>query len=84
MFFGLMSEKPLEDALLGPTLTCLIGRQMFNLKFADRFFFSNDQKNYNQGICLYVYIFILFSRFMADCSSFITVYILEMFKTQEG
>ena len=32
-----MTELPQPGALLGPTFTCIIGRQFHNLRFGDRF-----------------------------------------------
>ncbi|RWS28959.1 peroxidasin-like protein [Leptotrombidium deliense] len=40
---GLM-EYPLPGAAVGPTFTCLIGIQMYNLKFGDRFWFEHENQ----------------------------------------
>lgn len=39
-----ISEEPLHDGLLGPTLTCLLTKQFVLLKKADRFWYETDQK----------------------------------------
>ena len=41
LFVGGLAEKPDGTSMLGKTFTCLIGRQFFNLKYGDRFFFSH-------------------------------------------
>ena len=38
LFSGLISEKPLRGALVGPTLACLIGLQFRHLRQCDRWF----------------------------------------------
>ncbi|CAL1547362.1 unnamed protein product [Lymnaea stagnalis] len=46
LFTGLVHEPPApgSNALVGPTLACILGTQFYNLKFGDRFFFDNDDK----------------------------------------
>lgn len=46
LFTAGLAEYPLPGAAVGPTFTCIIGIQMYNLKFGDRFWFEHkDQVN---------------------------------------
>lgn len=38
------SEYPLPGAALGPTFTCIIGIQMYNFKYGDRFWFEHGNE----------------------------------------
>ncbi|XP_059161750.1 chorion peroxidase-like [Physella acuta] len=45
LFTGLVHE-PVEEgtnAIVGPTLSCILGTQFYNLKYGDRFFFDTDE-----------------------------------------
>ncbi|CAL1539890.1 unnamed protein product, partial [Lymnaea stagnalis] len=46
LFTGLVHEPPVHgsNALVGPTLSCILGTQFYNLKFGDRFFFDTDEQ----------------------------------------
>ena len=41
LFSAGLAEYPLPGAAVGPTFTCMIGIQMYNLKFGDRFWFEH-------------------------------------------
>ena len=43
LFTGLMSEERLERALVGPTLSCLLGLQFKDLRRCDRFWYETEQ-----------------------------------------
>ncbi|KAL3290143.1 hypothetical protein HHI36_023507 [Cryptolaemus montrouzieri] len=44
LYTGLLSEKPLNRSILGPTLTCLILDQFVRLKYGDRFWYENPNQ----------------------------------------
>ncbi|CAF0726834.1 unnamed protein product [Didymodactylos carnosus] len=43
LFTGLLTENPLPNAIVGPTLGCLLARQFQDLKRGDRYFYENGQ-----------------------------------------
>jgi len=44
LFTAGLAEYPLPGAAVGPTFTCIIGIQMYNLKFGDRFWFEHKDQ----------------------------------------
>lgn len=45
LFTGGVSEKPLPGARVGPLFACIIGLQFKALKYGDRFYYENDERN---------------------------------------
>lgn len=39
---GVLTEKPVKNALLGPTLACMAVLQFENIKNGDRFWYTNN------------------------------------------
>lgn len=54
LFTGGLAETSGHGAIVGPTLTCIIGKQFQNLKRGDRFFFetSDPAIRFTEGIPL--------------------------------
>lgn len=44
LYSGALSEKPLDEGILGPTVTCLLLDQFVRLKRGDRFWYENPGK----------------------------------------
>lgn len=44
LYTGLLSEKPIEGSILGPTITCLLADQFLRVKLGDRFWYETDEK----------------------------------------
>lgn len=51
LFIGGVSEKPMKDALVGPTFVCIIGDQFSRLRRGDRFFYEEggQASSFDQG-----------------------------------
>ncbi|XP_050422954.1 lactoperoxidase-like isoform X2 [Adelges cooleyi] len=43
-YTGMISEKPLPNGLLGPTLTCLLADQFVRIKRGDRYWYETEEK----------------------------------------
>ncbi|GIY61758.1 chorion peroxidase [Caerostris darwini] len=41
LFSGGLAERPNQGAVIGPTFTCIMGIQMYHLKYGDRFYFEH-------------------------------------------
>ncbi|KAJ8986217.1 hypothetical protein NQ317_009923 [Molorchus minor] len=44
LYTGALSERPLAESMLGPTLTCLILDQFVRIKYGDRFWYENPHR----------------------------------------
>ncbi|GFR06906.1 chorion peroxidase [Trichonephila clavata] len=44
LWTGILSETPNENAVIGPTATCVVGLQFNRLKFGDRFYFEHGNE----------------------------------------
>lgn len=44
LYSGALSENPEENAILGPTATCLIAKQFHKIKFGDRYWYEVEEK----------------------------------------
>lgn len=44
LYTGLLSEKPLEGSILGPTITCLLADQFLRVKSGDRYWYETKEK----------------------------------------
>jgi hypothetical protein len=47
-YVGMICEKPMPGALVGPTAGCILQRQYYNLREGDRWFFDRNGLNYDQ------------------------------------
>ncbi|XKL60530.1 hypothetical protein PGB90_007587 [Kerria lacca] len=45
LIVGVISELPVKDAMVGPTLQCIIGEQFIRSKIGDRFFYDNQKQS---------------------------------------
>lgn len=44
LVIGGMAERPIEDAMLGPTFRCLISMQFLRTRRTDRFFYDSTEQ----------------------------------------
>src|SRR5688572_18173619 len=51
LFIGLNHEKPLPDAVVGPTMACILAEQQRRGKVGDRFWYENGKMlhSFNEG-----------------------------------
>jgi peroxidase len=52
LFSAGLAEYPLPGGAVGPTFTCIIGIQFYNLKYGDRFWFEHGHQvgSFSPGI----------------------------------
>ena len=57
LFSAGLAEYPLPGAAVGPTFTCIIGIQFYNLKYGDRFWFEHGYQSgsFTPGKLKFVY-----------------------------
>ena len=55
LFIGGLSEKPGNNAIVGPLFSCMIALQFGQYKFADRFFYENNfaKTGFTEGTVIY-------------------------------
>ncbi|XP_025421585.1 peroxidase isoform X2 [Sipha flava] len=44
LYTGLLSERPLDGSILGPTITCLLADQFLRTKLGDRYWYETGEK----------------------------------------
>lgn len=49
LYIGGLAEKPLYDARVGPTFSCILADQFIRLKLGDRFWFQNYEAGFTDG-----------------------------------
>lgn len=64
VYTGLLSEKPLKNGILGPTITCLLADQFLRIKSGDRYWYETSEKPqaFDEGKdihILYTYIYVM-------------------------
>lgn len=55
LFIGGLSERPGNDAIVGPLFSCMIALQFGQYKFGDRFFYENNfaKTGFTEGTVIY-------------------------------
>lgn len=71
LYVGILSEKHLEDGMLGPVGSCIIADQFVRSKIGDRFWYETNDSNlrFTPGDYLFLY-FLLIHNLVGRFSTF--------------